>query len=137
MAPSVLLYLPAGQDTQALDTAVAPWRTQPGLRLEVISVDPAAQSRGVGRALQHAADERIEGLAHAHVLLGGHLQERRAELRRQRAALLHGHGAVSGQVAQSEAAQRAALYNYQFAIQNAFADVDKAQVEPEFSSNKR
>jgi outer membrane protein, multidrug efflux system len=37
-------------------------------------------------------------------------------------------GAVSGQVAQSEAAQKAALYNYQFAIQNAFADVDNALV---------
>src|SRR5580765_15415 len=37
-------------------------------------------------------------------------------------------GAVSGQVAEAEAAQRAALYNYQLSIQNAFADVDNALV---------
>ncbi len=37
-------------------------------------------------------------------------------------------GAVSGQVAQSEAAQQAALLNYRLAIQNAFADVDNALV---------
>jgi outer membrane protein, multidrug efflux system len=37
-------------------------------------------------------------------------------------------GAVSGQVAQSEAAQQAALQNYRFSIQNAFADVDNALV---------
>ncbi len=37
-------------------------------------------------------------------------------------------GAVSGQVAEAEAAQRAALYNYRFSIQNAFADVDNALV---------
>jgi multidrug efflux system outer membrane protein len=37
-------------------------------------------------------------------------------------------GAVSGQVAQSEAAQQAALLNYRFSIQNAFADVDNALV---------
>jgi multidrug efflux system outer membrane protein len=37
-------------------------------------------------------------------------------------------GAVSGQVAQSEAAQKAAVLNYQFSIQNAFADVDNALV---------
>jgi len=37
-------------------------------------------------------------------------------------------GAVSGQVAQAEAAQQAALYNYRFSIQNAFADVDNALV---------
>jgi len=37
-------------------------------------------------------------------------------------------GAVSGQVAQSEAAQQAALVNYQFSIQNAFADVDNALI---------
>jgi multidrug efflux system outer membrane protein len=37
-------------------------------------------------------------------------------------------GAVSGQVAQSEAAQQAALLGYQLAIQNAFADVDNALV---------
>jgi multidrug efflux system outer membrane protein len=37
-------------------------------------------------------------------------------------------GAVSGQVAEAEAAQRAALYNYQYSIQNAFADVDNALV---------
>ncbi len=37
-------------------------------------------------------------------------------------------GAISGQVAQAEAAQQAALFNYQLAIQNAFADVDNALV---------
>ena len=37
-------------------------------------------------------------------------------------------GAVSGQVAQAEAAQQAALLNYQLAIRNAFADVDNALV---------
>ncbi|WP_300319177.1 efflux transporter outer membrane subunit [Accumulibacter sp.] len=37
-------------------------------------------------------------------------------------------GAVSGQVAQAEAAQRAALLSYQLAIRNAFADVDNALV---------
>lgn len=37
-------------------------------------------------------------------------------------------GAVSGQVAQSEAAREAALLNYRLAIQNAFADVDNALV---------
>ncbi len=37
-------------------------------------------------------------------------------------------GAVSGQVAQAEAAQRAALENYQLSIRNAFADVDNALV---------
>ena len=37
-------------------------------------------------------------------------------------------GAVSGQVAQSEAAQQAALLNYQLSIRNAFADVDNALV---------
>ncbi len=37
-------------------------------------------------------------------------------------------GAVSGQVAQSEAAQRAAVANYELAVQNAFADVDNALV---------
>ena len=37
-------------------------------------------------------------------------------------------GAVSGQVAQSEAAQQAAVLNYQLSIQNAFADVDNALV---------
>jgi multidrug efflux system outer membrane protein len=37
-------------------------------------------------------------------------------------------GGVSGQVAQAEAAQQAALYNYRFSIQNAFADVDSALV---------
>jgi multidrug efflux system outer membrane protein len=37
-------------------------------------------------------------------------------------------GAVSGQVAQAEAAQQAALANYRLAIQNAFADVDNALV---------
>ena len=35
-------------------------------------------------------------------------------------------GAISGQVAQAEAAQKAALLSYQQAIQNAFADVDTA-----------
>lgn len=37
-------------------------------------------------------------------------------------------GAVSGQVAQAEAGQQAALLNYQLAIRNAFADVDNALV---------
>lgn len=37
-------------------------------------------------------------------------------------------GAVSGQVAQAEAAQRAALASYRLAVQNAFADVDNALV---------
>jgi multidrug efflux system outer membrane protein len=37
-------------------------------------------------------------------------------------------GAVSGQVAQAEAAQNAALLNYKLSIQNAFADVDNALV---------
>jgi multidrug efflux system outer membrane protein len=37
-------------------------------------------------------------------------------------------GAVSGQVAQAEAAQQAALYNYRYSIQNAFADVENALV---------
>ena len=37
-------------------------------------------------------------------------------------------GAVSGQVAQAEAAQQAALYNYQQSIKNAFANVESALV---------
>lgn len=37
-------------------------------------------------------------------------------------------GLVSGQVAQAEAAQKAALYNYQLSIQNAFSDVENALV---------
>ncbi len=37
-------------------------------------------------------------------------------------------GAVSGQVAQAEATQKAALLNYQLSIRNAFADVDNALV---------
>ncbi|HQR11513.1 MAG TPA: efflux transporter outer membrane subunit [Casimicrobiaceae bacterium] len=37
-------------------------------------------------------------------------------------------GAVSGQVAQAEGAQKAALYSYQLSIQNAFADVENALV---------
>jgi outer membrane protein, multidrug efflux system len=37
-------------------------------------------------------------------------------------------GAVSGQVAQAEAAQHAALLNYQLSIRNAFADVDNALI---------
>ncbi len=37
-------------------------------------------------------------------------------------------GAVSGQVAQAEAAQKAAVYSYQLSIQNAFADVENALV---------
>ncbi len=37
-------------------------------------------------------------------------------------------GAVSGQVAQAEAAQEAALASYKLAVQNAFADVDNALV---------
>ncbi len=40
-------------------------------------------------------------------------------------------GAVSGQVAQAEAAQQAALFSYQLAIQNAFADVENALVANE------
>ena len=51
------------------------------------------------------------------------------ELRRARSSgPIFTFGAVSGQVAQAEAAQQAALYNYQFSIQNAFADVDNALV---------
>jgi GNAT superfamily N-acetyltransferase len=40
-------------------------RSRPGLRLEVISVDPAAQSRGIGRALHGALEEaaRKRGIA--------------------------------------------------------------------------
>jgi multidrug efflux system outer membrane protein len=37
-------------------------------------------------------------------------------------------GAVSGQVAQAEAAQQSALYNYKLSIQNAFSDVENALV---------
>jgi len=37
-------------------------------------------------------------------------------------------GLVSGQVASAEAAQKAAVYNYQLSIQNAFADVENALV---------
>jgi outer membrane protein, multidrug efflux system len=37
-------------------------------------------------------------------------------------------GAISGQVAQAEAAQNAALLNYQLSIRNAFADVDNALI---------
>ena len=37
-------------------------------------------------------------------------------------------GLVSGQVVQAEAGQQAALYNYRYSIQNAFADVDNALV---------
>jgi multidrug efflux system outer membrane protein len=37
-------------------------------------------------------------------------------------------GGVSGQVAQANAAQQAALYNYQLSIQNAFADVANALI---------
>jgi multidrug efflux system outer membrane protein len=40
-------------------------------------------------------------------------------------------GLVSGQVAQAEAAQEAALQNYQQTIQNAFADVDNALIASE------
>src|SRR5215470_3294906 len=40
-------------------------------------------------------------------------------------------GAVSGQVAQAEGAQQAALYNYQLSIKNAFGDVDNALVASE------
>jgi multidrug efflux system outer membrane protein len=40
-------------------------------------------------------------------------------------------GAISGQVAQAEAAHQAALLNYQRAIQNAFGDVDDALVSRE------
>lgn len=38
-------------------------------------------------------------------------------------------GAVSGQVAQAEASQQAALAGYKLAVQNAFADVDNALVD--------
>jgi multidrug efflux system outer membrane protein len=37
-------------------------------------------------------------------------------------------GAVSGQVVQAEAARQSALYNYQYSIQNAFADVENSLV---------
>ena len=37
-------------------------------------------------------------------------------------------GLVSGQVAQAEAGQQAALYNYELSIQNAFADVANALI---------
>jgi multidrug efflux system outer membrane protein len=37
-------------------------------------------------------------------------------------------GAVSGQVAQAEAAQRAALFSYRYSIQNAFAEVENSLV---------
>jgi multidrug efflux system outer membrane protein len=37
-------------------------------------------------------------------------------------------GAVSGQVAQAEGGQQAALYNYQLSIQNAFGDADNALI---------
>jgi multidrug efflux system outer membrane protein len=37
-------------------------------------------------------------------------------------------GAISGQVAQAEAAQQAALWNYRLSIQNAFGDVDNALI---------
>jgi len=37
-------------------------------------------------------------------------------------------GAVSGQVAQAEAAAQAALYNYRLSIQNAFGDVDNSLI---------
>ena len=37
-------------------------------------------------------------------------------------------GAISGQVAQAEGGQQAALYNYQLSIQNAFGDVDNALI---------
>jgi multidrug efflux system outer membrane protein len=40
-------------------------------------------------------------------------------------------GAIAGQVAQAEAAQRAALQSYEFSIQSAFADVDNALVSRE------
>ena len=53
----------------------------------------------------------------------------RVELRRARSiGPIFTFGAVSGQVAQAEAAQQAALYNYRLSIQNAFADVDNALV---------
>ncbi len=35
-------------------------------------------------------------------------------------------GGISGRVAQARASQKAALYNYEATIQNAFADVDNA-----------
>jgi predicted N-acetyltransferase YhbS len=45
-------------------------RTQPGLRLEVISVDPAAQSRGIGRALHGALEEAARKLGIADMRTG-------------------------------------------------------------------
>jgi len=37
-------------------------------------------------------------------------------------------GSIAGQVAQAEAAEQSALYNYRYTIQNAFADVDNALI---------
>jgi predicted N-acetyltransferase YhbS len=45
-------------------------RTQPGLRLEVISVDPAAQSRGIGRALHYALEEQARKRKFADIRTG-------------------------------------------------------------------
>lgn len=46
----------------------------------------------------------------------------------QLAGPIFSFGAVSGQVAQAEAAQQSALYGYQLSIQNAFADVENSLV---------
>jgi multidrug efflux system outer membrane protein len=46
----------------------------------------------------------------------------------QLAGPIFAFGAVSGQVAQAEAAQRAAVESYRLAIQNAFGDVDNALI---------
>jgi outer membrane protein, multidrug efflux system len=37
-------------------------------------------------------------------------------------------GSIAGQVGQAEAGERAALYNYEYAIQNAFADVENSLI---------
>jgi predicted N-acetyltransferase YhbS len=45
-------------------------RTQPGLRLEVISVHPAAQSRGIGRALHRVLEEEAARRSIAEIRTG-------------------------------------------------------------------
>ena len=46
-------------------------------------------------------------------------------------------GAIKGQVAQAEAAQKAALFSYELAIQNAFADVENALVARQQADEQR